>query len=165
MKSLYDGYKDKAVIVIVYIREAHPAAPSQTAKDAGWKVIKDVVYYQPKSYSERRKLAETACTFWEMPIPTLVDTMEPNVGETYQAWPNRIYVIDKEGKIAYRGPMGPGGVRPRDGEKALRALLALPQSGYVTPEDMGSGSGKSGAGVAGSKGAEGAPEGRRPPQR
>jgi len=142
MKSLYEAYKDKAVIVIVYIREAHPAADGQSAKQAGWKVVNGLVYYQPKTFAERRKLAETACTFWEMPIPTLVDTIDPSAGATYQAWPNRIYVIDKEGKIVYRGPMGPGGVRPRDGEKALRSLLGLPQKDYVTPEDSGSGAGR-----------------------
>ena len=37
MKALYEAYKDKAVILVVYIREAHPAQPDQTAENAGWK--------------------------------------------------------------------------------------------------------------------------------
>lgn len=136
MKSLYKAYKGQAVFFVIYIREAHPAPEGQKAEDAGWKAIGDVVYSQPKTFEERRKLAETACTFWEMPIPTLVDTVEPSVGQVYEAWPNRIYVIDTDGKIVYRGPKGPMGVTPREGEKCLRELLGLPEGEYATPEDI-----------------------------
>ncbi len=136
MKSLYTAYKADAIIVVVYIREAHPATADQTAENAGWKKIKDVVYYQPKTFQERRKLAETACTYWELPIPTLVDTMTPSVGDTYESWPNRIYIIDKEGKIVFRGPKGPMGVTPRAGEVALRKLLGKPEGQFATPEDL-----------------------------
>lgn len=136
MKSLYTAYKGKAVFLLIYIREAHPAPQGQKVEDAGWKAIGDVLYYQPTTFEERRKLAETACTFWEMPIPTLVDTMEPSVGEVHAAWPNRMYVIDTEGKIVYRGPKGPLGVTPREGEKHLQQLLGLPEGNYVTPEDL-----------------------------
>jgi len=135
MKTLYDAYKDQAVILIVYIREAHPAQQSQTAQDAGWKAIKDTVFYQPKTFEERRKLAETACTFWEMPIPTLIDTFQqPSVGETYQAWPNRLYLLDTQGKIVYHGVKGPQGVDVHQGEIELRKLLGLPEGELVTPE-------------------------------
>jgi hypothetical protein len=136
MKSLYTAYKGKAIILVVYIREAHPAPREQAAADAGWKAIGDVVFSQPETFEHRRKLAETACTFWDMPIPTLVDTIDPSVGQTYESWPNRIYVIDTEGTIVYRGPKGPMGVTPREGEKHLRSLLGLPEGEYVTPEDI-----------------------------
>ena len=135
MKSLYTAYKAEAVIMVVYIREAHPATSEQTAANAGWKKVDNVVFRQPKTFQERRKLAETACTFWELPMPTLVDTMSPSAGEAYDAWPNRIYVLDKEGKIVYRGPKGPRGVKPRAGEMALRKLLGKTEGQFATPED------------------------------
>ena len=138
MKSLYKGYKADAIFLIVYIREAHPEKDGQAAANARFKVG-DTVFNQPKTFKERRKLAELACDTWKMTIPTLVDTMTPSSGQTYEAWPNRIYVIDKEGKIVQRGPKGPRGVTPRAGEKALRDLLGKPQKDYVTPEDAGSG--------------------------
>jgi hypothetical protein len=125
MKDLYEAYKDKAVILVVYIREAHPAQAEQTPLDAGWKAIDETVFYQPSTYEERRRLAETACTFWELPIPTLVDTMEPSIGGLYQAWPNRIYLLDTEGKIVYHGVKGPRGVDVYEGELRLRELLGI----------------------------------------
>jgi hypothetical protein len=132
MKALYEAYHDKAVILVVYIREAHPASADQTAESAGWKVIDKTVFYQPKSYDQRRKLAETACSFWELPIPTLVDTMEPSVGVTYDAWPNRLYLIDAQGKLVYRGVRGPAGVNVHEGELELRKLLGITSGEPVT---------------------------------
>ena len=132
MKALYEAYHDQAVILVVYIREAHPASPDQTAENAGWKVIDNTVFYQPKTYEERRKMAETACMFWELPIPALVDTMEPNIGGLYEAWPNRLYLMDTDGKIVYRGVKGPPGVNVHEGELELRKLLGITEGEPVT---------------------------------
>jgi hypothetical protein len=132
MKTLFDAYKDKAIVLVVYIREAHPAGEEQTSEDAGWKAIDETVFHQPKSFEERRKLAETACTFWDLPVPTLVDTMKPSAGEMYQASPNRLYLIDREGKIAYRDVRGPRGCKVHEGELALRKLLGITDGDPVT---------------------------------
>lgn len=148
MKTLYEAYKEKAVILVVYIREAHPARKDQKAEDAGWKAIDGKVFVQPKTFEDRMKLAQTACTFWELPIPTLVDTMKPSIGEMYQAWPNRLYLMDREGKIVYRGVQGPRGVNVHEGELALRKLLGMPGEGTVTQATR-----------------QAAPSGRRPAQR
>jgi hypothetical protein len=92
------------------------------------------VYHQPTTFEERRDLAETACDFWEMQLPVLIDTLEPSAGVLYRSWPNRLYLIGTDGKIVYRGPEGPRGVKMREGEKALRKALGLPEGEYVTPE-------------------------------
>jgi hypothetical protein len=132
MKALYEAYHDKAVILVVYIREAHPANSKQTAEDAGWKAIGETVFHQPKTYAQRRKLAETACTFWELPIPTLVDTMDPSINSLYDAHPNRTYLIDTEGRIVYRGVKGPRGVNVHEAELELRKLLGITEGKPVT---------------------------------
>ncbi len=148
MKALYEAYHDKAIILVVYIREAHPARREQTVEDADWKAIGETVFRQPKTYQQRRKLAETACTFWELPIPTLVDTMEPSIGRIYQAWPNRTYLIDTNGKIVYRGVKGPPGVNVHESELELRKLLGITEGKPVTkprPKRAPSGRGRLGS--------------------
>lgn len=155
MKALYEAYHDKAVILVVYIREAHPVNSEQTAKDAGWKAIGETVFYQPKTYQHRRKLAETACTFWDLPIPTLVDTMEPSINSLYQAQPNRSYLIDTQGKIVYRGVKGPRGVNVHECEMELRRLLGITEGEPVT-KPSGRRAPPSGRGRLG--GGRGAPE-------
>jgi hypothetical protein len=131
---MYEKYGDKVRFVMVYIREAHPATGDQTAENAGVKVIEGVVYHQPKTFAERRKLAETACSFWDVKFPALVDTIDPNIDSAYNAHPNRIYLIDTDSKIAYRGVRGPMGALARPTEVALCKLLGLPEGDYVSDE-------------------------------
>jgi len=54
----------------------------------------------------------------------LIDGMDNAVGLAYGAWPDRIYVIDKDGKVFYKGGMGPRGFNPREMEQALGKLFA-----------------------------------------
>ena len=44
----------------------------------------------------------------------LVDAIDDRVRNAYAAWPDRLYVIDAQGKIAYVGPPGPRGFRPAE---------------------------------------------------
>ena len=53
----------------------------------------------------------------------MVDDLKDTVNQMYRAWPERIYVIDREGVIAYKGGLGPFGFAPADAEKALAKLL------------------------------------------
>ncbi len=143
---MFEAYKDKVIFLVVYIREAHPASSSQNAETAGWKAIKledgkSLVYHQPKTYEDRQKLAKVACTYWDLPIPTLVDTMEPSIGLAYQSWPNRIYFIGKDGKIIYRGSKGPRGATPRPAEEALVKHFGI-KGKLVSEEPRGGSSSK-----------------------
>ncbi len=49
--------------------------------------------------------------------------MDNAVGNAYAGWPDRLYVIDTAGTVAYQGEPGPRGFRPREAEEALRKLL------------------------------------------
>jgi hypothetical protein len=37
----------------------------------------------------------------------LMDNMENEAEEKYMSWPDRLYLIDSDSKIAYQGGMGP----------------------------------------------------------
>ncbi len=71
MKAFAEAYKEQAIFLVIYTREAHPAFEKQTAKDAGWKVLDGVVFHQPKTYAERRKLAESIVTTDRPDIPVI----------------------------------------------------------------------------------------------
>ena len=131
---MYERYGDKVRFLMVYVREAHPAPSGQTAQQAGVKAIGGLVYTQPKTFAEGRKLAETACTFWNVKFPAVVDTIQPNTASVYNSFPNRVYLLDASGKIAYRGVSGPSGALARPAEIALQELLGLPKGDYVSEE-------------------------------
>ena len=53
----------------------------------------------------------------------VVDDMQDTVNQLYRAWPERIYVIDRDGLIFYKGGIGPFFFKVREAEKALQKLL------------------------------------------
>lgn len=114
-----ESYKDRAHLYIVYILEAHP--------EDGWKVRSNerdgIKVLQPKTYEERAKVAGECMADLKLPIPCLVDDMKNTAQKAYAGWPDRLYVIDAEGNVAYRGDPGPRGFRPAEAEAALKKLL------------------------------------------
>ena len=66
----------------------------------------------PTSYAERVKVAEKACSVLKIKLPCLVDGMDNAVNEAYAAWPDRIYVVGINGRVAVAGGRGPGGFMP-----------------------------------------------------
>lgn len=57
-------------------------------------------------------------------IPCLIDDMNNTAARAYKAWPDRLYVVAKDGTIAYRGGSGPIGFLPQRMESALKKELA-----------------------------------------
>lgn len=55
-------------------------------------------------------------------IPALVDELDDAVSIAYAAWPDRLYLVDLEGRIAYHGGRGPFGFDPDGLEAAIRTL-------------------------------------------
>jgi hypothetical protein len=49
--------------------------------------------------------------------------MKNTAQRAYAGWPDRFYVIDKEGKVVFRGAPGPRGFKPPEAEAALKKLL------------------------------------------
>lgn len=66
----------------------------------------------PKTYDARVKVAEKACSVLHIKLPCLIDGMDDAVNKAYAGWPDRVYVIDRDGKVAVAGGQGPGGFAP-----------------------------------------------------
>ncbi len=116
---MYRTYKDRFEFFVVYIQEAHP--------EDGWQlqinVDEDVVHETPKTFDEREHLAEACSVRLELDIPTLIDDMEDSTDLAYSALPDRLFLIGRDGRIAYRSEAGPMGFRPDELEAAIKAYL------------------------------------------
>src|SRR5438128_11759780 len=116
---MYQRYKDRVSFLAVYVREAHPSdgwhMPSNTK--AGISIA------QPRTFAERAGVAERCCTALEMTMPMVVDTLDDRVGHAYSGMPDRLYVIDRDGRVAYKGGRGPFGFKSGEMEQALVMLL------------------------------------------
>ena len=52
-------------------------------------------------------------------IKTVVDEMDDPVMTAYVAWPERLYFVDIDGKIAYASGPGPWGFKPEELKTAI----------------------------------------------
>jgi len=102
----------------VYIQEAHPADGWQMASNK----TDSVIFNQPKDWQERQSVAQACCTRLSLSVPCVVDTMDNKVDQLYAAWPERMFVIDGQGKILYAGKQGPWGFKPEEVERVLRRM-------------------------------------------
>ena len=79
---------------------------------------------QHTSFVERLAAARLCEQRLKLTIPTLVDAMDNAVSRQFAAWPERIYIIGTDGRIAFKGGPGPYGFEPNAAAEALEALLA-----------------------------------------
>ena len=84
----------------------------------------DVIYDQPKSLERRVEVAREFIVRMQYDMEVVVDPIDDAVGLAFAAWPERLYVIDEEGRVAYKGGMGPQGFRVDELEQWLRERLA-----------------------------------------
>jgi hypothetical protein len=82
-----------------------------------------VAFAQPKTAEERTKIAEQCCTVLKITMPLVVDTIDDRVGHAYSGMPDRLYVLDRHGRVAYQGGRGPFGFRPGEMEQSLLLVL------------------------------------------
>ena len=110
--KLYQDYKDHADFLTIYIREAHPT--DEWRMKSNEKDKDDVCYAQPKSLEQRVIIANDFVKRFTYPLPFGIDDFSNAANDAYAAWPERLYVIDEKGRIAYRGGMGPFSYHPKE---------------------------------------------------
>lgn len=96
----------------------------------------------PKTLAERRAVAAKCREALGLAIPFLVDGMDDAANIAYAAWPERLYVIGEDGRIAYAGGVGPFHFKPDEMAEFLEKHLADPsrrREGGVPPVAPGEG--------------------------
>jgi len=116
---LHRRYQQQVEFLAVYVREAHPTD--------GWRMGSNdragIAIAQPTSIEGRTDVAKECCRALKITMPMVVDDMNDRVGHAYSGMPDRLYVIDRAGKVTYKGGRGPFGFKPREMEQSLIMLL------------------------------------------
>ncbi len=91
----------------MYIREAHAADSKRPAPVPDGETINT-----PRSMAQRTVIANRCCKKLKIDMPCLVDDMSDSTDKAYSAWPDRVFLVDVDGKIAVRADRGPWGFSP-----------------------------------------------------
>ena len=82
--------------------------------------IKDnVVLASPKNEEERAYVAGACVRKLGIKLPAVLDEFGNSTEQVYTGWPDRLYLIDVQGRVAYKSKPGPFGFHPDE----LRAAL------------------------------------------
>ena len=102
----------------VYIVEAHPTDIWQMKSN-----LKDnVLFANPKTDEERALVAGACVRKLGIKFPAVIDGIDNRTEVAYAGWPDRLYLIDRDGKVAYKSRPGPFGFKPDQLEAAIKKL-------------------------------------------
>jgi hypothetical protein len=119
LEELYERHRGEVAFFIVYIREAHP--------EDGWVLAdnrrEEIALVDPTTLDERADAAETCARRLQTTIPILLDDVDDAVGSAYGGWPDRLYLIGRDGTVAFQGEVGPFGFKPAELAHAIEVEL------------------------------------------
>jgi len=92
----------------VYILEAHPSDVWQSESN----IKEKIVFSSPADYDQRALVAGTCVRKLGIKFPAVIDGFDNTTEKAYTGWPDRIYLIDTTGNVAYKSKPGPFGFKP-----------------------------------------------------
>ena len=102
----------------VYIVEAHPTDIWQMKSN-----IKDNILFANPQTDEARAFVAGACVRkLGIKFPAVIDGIDNRTEVAYTGWPDRLYLIDRDGKVVYKSKPGPFGFKPDQLEEAIKKL-------------------------------------------
>jgi hypothetical protein len=72
---------------------------------------------------ERVEVGRACMVKMALEMPAAVDEMDDAVAKAYGAMPERLYLIGEDGRVAYKGGVGPMFFRPAEWEQAIETHL------------------------------------------
>jgi hypothetical protein len=125
---MYRKYGDRVRFLTVYIKEAHPTDEWQM--DSNEK--EQICYPQPKTTADRVAIANDFVKRFRYELPVAVDPIENPANALYAGWPERLYILDERGVVAYKGKPGPFGYHPEEVEAWLASRFPPKVSGVIS---------------------------------
>lgn len=108
VRKLWEETHEHAEFLLVYVREAHACDEWEMEDNHA----RGLIVTQPKSTEERAAAAQACVADFRLEMPTVVDRVDDWALRTYGGWPDRLYVIDAEGRITFQSGVGPFGFKP-----------------------------------------------------
>ena len=72
----------------------------------------NVLFSSPRNEEERGFVAGACVRKLGVEFPAVLDEFDNPTEQAYTAWPERIYLIDRSGRVVYKSEAGPYGFKP-----------------------------------------------------
>ena len=105
----------------MYIQEAHPTDLWTTESN-----VRDrVLYASARTDGERGATASACVRNLGIHIPAILDGIDNKTERAYTGWPDRLYLIGTDGRVAFKTAPGPYGFSTRGLEQALQRVTQM----------------------------------------
>jgi len=82
-----------------------------------------VVFASPKSEEERALVAGACVRKLGIKFPAVLDEFGNSTEQAYTGWPDRIYLVEQNGRVAYKSKPGPFGFKSDELSHALAKVV------------------------------------------
>jgi hypothetical protein len=86
-------------------------------------IKEQVVFATPKNEEERATVAGSCVRKLGIKIPAVLDEFGNSTESAYTGWPDRMYLIDASGRVAYKSQPGPFGFKSDELKAAIERIV------------------------------------------
>ncbi len=124
LKRIAAEYHEQVEFRLVYISEAHAAGGPAAQWQSTINSREGIDLPAARNLAEKQEHAALCLRKLQLPFALAVDGMDAAAERAYNAWPSRLYLVDRDGKVAYQTRLGELDFHAGDLERAIHAMLA-----------------------------------------
>ena len=124
LKQLSEQYRGRVDFRLVYIREAHAEGGAESQWQSTINIKEGISLAPARTLPEKQEHAALCLRKLDLGFPAVVDGMDAAAESAYQAWPSRVYLVGRDGRVAFQTRLGELDFRPPDLAAAIRKMLA-----------------------------------------
>lgn len=124
LKRLHAEYGDRVDFHLIYIREAHADGGPEAQWQSSINQREGIALTPARDLGEKQAHADLCVRKLGFPFSTIVDPMDARAETAYDAWPSRVYLVDRSGRVAFNSRLGDLDFRPERLASAIREILA-----------------------------------------
>jgi len=124
LKRIAELYHDRVDFRLVYISEAHRSDGAESAWQSTINEKEGIDLPTPRNLAEKQNYGALCLRKLTLPFALEVDGMDAAAERAYQAWPSRLYLVGRDGKVAYQTRLGELDFHGDLLERAIREMLS-----------------------------------------
>jgi len=124
LKRIAEQYHERVDFRLVYISEAHADGGAESQWQSTINQKEGIDLPAARNLAEKQEHAALCLRRLTLPFGVVVDGMDAAAERAYQAWPSRLYLVGRDGKVAFQTRLGELDFHADDLERAIREILA-----------------------------------------